>query len=345
MFRNVTPAGNTEENMIRATAPTRIDLAGGTLDIWPACQLLTKPARTVNVALNRRAAAIVAPREDGHVRLSSEDRGFQVEYAATVPDHAKFPLASRLVEALAPGRGLDLRVRSGVPPQSGLGGSSALAVAIGGALAEFATAPMEAGSFLHFIQNLETRLLGLPTGYQDYYPAIYGGVQSLTATLHGTRRDSLPDAAPWLGEALLLADTRLEHESGMNNWEVLRAFLDGDRDVRAAMNRINECAYAMDRALREGSLKEAAKALDAEWQARRTLAPVVSNERIEAIVAAAKGAGALAAKVCGAGGGGCIAMLARPDTHAAIGAAVADEGGAMVDFALDPDGLRLEHGQ
>jgi len=329
--------------MIRATAPTRIDLAGGTLDIWPACHLLTRPACTVNVALDRRARADVTARDDGHVRLLGEDRGLEARFPATVPDHDTFPLASRLVEVLAPGRGVEVRVRSDVPPQSGLGGSSALAVAIGGALADFAGTPMEAAAFQRFIQNLETRLLGVPTGYQDYFPAIYGGVQTLTATLHGTHREAHAGAEGWLGETLRLADTRLEHESGMNNWEVLRAFLDGDRHVRGAMNRINECAYAMDRALREGSLARAAEALDAEWAARRTLAPVVSNERIEAIIAAAKGAGALAAKVCGAGGGGCVAMFVEPSRHGAVDRAVADEGGAMVPFRIDPEGLRVEH--
>ena len=63
--------------MVRATAPTRIDLAGGTLDIWPVCHLLTRPACTVNVALDRRAIAEVGARDDGHVRLLSVDRGME----------------------------------------------------------------------------------------------------------------------------------------------------------------------------------------------------------------------------------------------------------------------------
>ncbi|MHC4940584.1 MAG: GHMP family kinase ATP-binding protein [Planctomycetota bacterium] len=328
--------------MIRATAPTRIDLAGGTIDIWPACQLLTRPAKTVNVALDRRAAATVAANDRGYVRLVSLDRGVEAEFPATVPDHSLFPLASWLIEEIAPDIGLELTVRSDVPRQSGLGGSSALAVAISCALTQHVHGSVDAEDILTFVQNLETRLLGLPTGYQDYYPAIYGGVQSLTATLRGVKRRSLPDAAEFLSRYLLLADTRMEHHSGMNNWEVLRAFLEGDKAVRAAMNRINESAYAIERAIREQDLNATAAALDEEWQARRTLAPVVSNERIEALMDAARGAGALAAKVCGAGGGGCIAMLAEPGHHAAIGAAIEAERGAIVAFGIDPEGLRVE---
>ncbi|MHC4409795.1 MAG: GHMP family kinase ATP-binding protein [Planctomycetota bacterium] len=327
--------------MIRASAPTRIDLAGGTIDIWPACHLLTHPARTVNVALDRRAEATVAASPDGYVRLISLDRDIEAEFPAKVPDHALFPLASRLIEAILPDIGLELRVRSNVPRQSGLGGSSALAVAIGGALTQYAHGTVDADHFLRFVQNMETRLLGLPTGYQDYYPAIYGGVQSLTATMNGVRRRTIPEADEFLGRYLLLADTRMEHQSGMNNWEVLRAFLDGDKAVRGAMNRINECAYAMEKAIRAADLDATAEALEEEWQARRTLAPVVSNERVEALIAAARGAGARAANVCGAGGGGCIALMAEPEQHEAIGFAIEAEGGAMVDFGIDPEGLKF----
>ncbi|MEM8884407.1 MAG: hypothetical protein AAGD14_10075 [Planctomycetota bacterium] len=327
--------------MLRATAPTRVDLAGGTLDIWPICHLLHKPGCTVNVALNRRAVVEIEGRRDDKVLLRSMDREINVIYPADAPEHDELPLASRLVEAIAPRQPMTLRVRSTVPKQSGLGGSSAIAVAVGGALTAWTGEQIDAAPFLEFVQTVETRLLGVPTGYQDYYPAVYGGVQTLTATLHGVRRAAHPATHAMLDQTMLLVDTQLEHESGMNNWEVVRRFLDGDEHVRACMNRINNCAYAMDEALQDGNVDRAARALRAEWEARRQLAPVVSNERVEALLAAAETAGALAGKVCGAGGGGCIVLLAHPEKHVAIEGAVTEAGGAIVDFAVDPQGLEV----
>jgi D-glycero-alpha-D-manno-heptose-7-phosphate kinase len=327
--------------MLIATAPTRIDLAGGTIDIWPIGHLLARPGCTVNVAINRRARVEVEARDDGEVRLVSVDRGTNTSYPSDRPDHTVFPLASQLVQAIAPGRALELRVESTVPGGSGLGGSSALAVAIGSALARFAGYTWPAEQFLRVIQNVETRLLDGPTGYQDYYPPLFGGVQSLTAMPSGVERRTIAAAPEMLKDHLLLVDTQLEHHSGMNNWEVVRAFLDGDRSVRTAMNRINECAVAMEDALDNQDLAAAASALDGEWQARRTLAPVVSNERIEALMAAARDSGALAGKVCGAGGGGCIAFLVDPAQQDAVHAALVSEGGAMVEFAIDSEGVQL----
>jgi len=330
--------------MFKTFAPTRIDLAGGTVDIWPICHLLERPGKTVNLALDLAAQATFEAREDGHVTITSEDLDEVVRYVVGRPPTNRLPLATGLIEALVPDRSLAVTLKSNVPPQSGLGGSSALTVALGGTLFRAAGRTLEGADFLRYVQNFETRLLGLPTGYQDYFPGIYGGAQALTATFDGIERASYPESIPFLERHLMLVDTRLDHQSGMNNWEVVRAFLDGDRDVRASLNRINQCAHRMEAALANQDLEAAARALDDEWQARRTLAPVVSNERIEALVAAAKGAGALAGKVCGAGGGGCIVFFAEPAQHAAIDAAIESEGGARVPFGIAAEGLRLEDG-
>jgi len=327
-----------------ASAPTRVDLAGGTLDLWPLCHLLEAPALTVNVALALRAEATVTARDDGIVEIRSVDLGQIVQCDVDRLKHDRLGLATRLVEALAPNRSLTVTLRSGVPRQSGLGGSSALSVALGAALLRFCGREVDAEHYLRFIQNFETRLLGLPTGYQDYYPPLFGGAMALEATFDGVVRHALDGGPAFLREHLLLADTRLDHESGMNNWEVLRGFLDGEFEVRASLNRINQCAYRMRDAVEACDLPAAARALDDEWTARRTLAPIVSNERIDALIAAAKAAGALAGKVCGAGGGGCIVFFVPPGTRADVTAAIEAEEGAVLEFEPALEGLSVQDG-
>jgi len=71
------------------------------------------------------------------------------------------------------------RTNTGAPRGSGLGGSSALAVAIVRALSEFAGAPVEGEELIALVRDLETRLLGIPAGIQDYYPPVYGGLGAL----------------------------------------------------------------------------------------------------------------------------------------------------------------------
>lgn len=295
--------------MITATAPARVDLAGGTLDIWPLCHLLERPGLTVNCAIDRRARAEVAARDDGLVVVESVDRAERVSLPAHALRHDRLGIGTRLAEALAPGRALDIRLESRVPPGSGLGGSSALSVALATALAAFTGERFAREALRELVQTVETRLLGVPTGYQDYYPALAGGVNAIEATGRGIAVTPILGAAEFLARHLVLVDTGIEHASGMNNWEVVRRFLDGDAATRRNLNRVNECSYAMRDALAARDLAATVGALDAEWNARRALAPVVSNARIEQCIADARRNGALAAKICGAGGGGCLALL------------------------------------
>jgi len=324
--------------MIRSSAPTRIDLAGGTIDVSPICHALKRPAVTVNLAIGRRAEVEVEETGDGFVQVVSTDRKEHVRLPAAELRHDRLGLATRLIEWFGAGAGLSVRMRSTAPPRSGLGGSSALAVALGGALAALRQAPFAPD----VARNVETAHLQVPTGYQDYYPAWHGGVLALTATAGGIEVEQLAGAGDFLGRHLMVADTRIEHSSGLNNWEVVKRFCDGDADVRRTLDGINACAARLRAAVRERDLDGLAAALNDEWSERRRLAPVVTNEKIEAIIDAARHAGARAAKICGAGGGGCLVLLVDEAGDPAVAAAIAAAGGAVIDVSPDADGLRVD---
>lgn len=324
--------------MIRSSAPTRIDLAGGTIDVSPLCHALERPAVTVNLAISLRARVEVTRTGDGFVEVVSTDRGERVHLPATALRHDRLGLATRLIEWFGPAQGISVQTTSTVPPRSGLGGSSALAVALAGALAALHDVPFSPG----VARNVETAHLKVPTGYQDYFPAWYGGVLALTAAPGGIEVTRLSGAEDFLARHLMLADTRIEHSSGMNNWEIVRRFCDGDAAVARSLNAINACATRMRAAVAAADLDGVAAALNDEWSERRRLAPVVTNEKIETIVDAARRAGARAAKICGAGGGGCLVLLVEEAGDPAVAAAVEAAGGAVVDVAPCSDGLRVD---
>jgi len=316
--------------MISASAPTRIDLAGGTLDIWPLCHLLGRPATTVNLAIDLRAHVSVEERGDGTLEIVSEDKDEAVQLPVDALEHDQLGLATRLVEWFGPGDGLTIRLKSMVPPQSGLGGSSALFIALAGALGKLRDKAWERAT----IQNIETTVLDAPTGYQDYYPPLLGGANRLVARADGVHAERIEGGVAFLGKHLALFDTCIEHHSGLTNWEVVRRFLDGDRDVRGALTEIAAVAERMADAVATQDLAELAQALDDEWRLRRRLSPFVTNERIDALIGEAEKAGALAAKVCGAGGGGCVVFVVEDAEKFELAA-------ARVAFAPDPEGLRV----
>ncbi len=331
--------------MIEAAAPARIDLAGGTLDLWPL-HVLHPGSSTVNLAIDRFAGCRVR-RGDGGLRVSSRDRGFEkrVDSAADLLADVRTALVGSLLEALEVRETLDIEFWSGVPFGSGLGGSSALTVALLGALEGVGSRNLAGVDRVDFVRDVETRVLGKPAGVQDYYPPLEGGVHVITFRAGRTTSRRIPaDTDAW-GRHLTLFDSGLSHSSGMNNWQILRARLEGDRAVAEGLEGVRRAAEAMSEAIQRADFPRMGEALGQEWQARRRLAPVVSTPLIDRAIAAAVHAGAWGGKACGAGGGGCVVFLSPPDRTAAVRTALQDLGdGSLVAVRVVEEGLRVEAG-
>lgn len=330
--------------VVEASAPARIDLAGGTLDLWPL-HALHRGSVTVNLAIDRRASCRVRRGGEG-IRLVAADRGVDVtvKTAGELLADPRSALVGALVEELSPEGGVEIEFRSGVPFGSGLGGSSALAVATAAALARVTGKSLNGAGGVEFVRDVETRVLGKPAGVQDYYPAFGGGLHCLwfeTGRTVPERRDV--DREIW-ERHLTLFDTGASHSSGMNNWEVFRRRLEGDEAVARSLDDVAHAARRMAAAVAAGDFPAMGAALRDEWAARRKLAPVVSSPVIERAVAAAVGAGAWGGKACGAGGGGCVVFLSPAERTAAVRASLGRLGeGSVLDVRAESRGLEISY--
>ncbi len=330
---------------IEASAPGRIDLAGGTLDLWPL-HVLHPGSITINLAIDLRARCRVRVGENGF-RVTAPDLGY--ERVAAVPRSLladpRGALAGALLEALGIAEPREVELSSEVPYSSGLGGSSALTVAMAAALAASARREFAGPARVDFVRDVETRVLGKPAGVQDYYPPLSGGLHCLRfgpGRVEVDRRDVEP--ATWLRH-LTLFDTGAAHSSGMNNWEIYRARLEGDLEVAGRLEEIRAAASEMAEAAEAEDFGAMGAALKSEWQARRRLAPVVSSPGIEAAIEAALAAGAWGGKACGAGGGGCIVILSPPDKTPAVREALSRQpGGRLLPVAVENRGLVVGEG-
>ena len=330
---------------ILARAPTRIDLAGGTLDLWPI-SLLEEGARTLNVAIDLEATVRITPRGDSTIRIQSLDQGAEESYRdlLDVRTDGRLGFMARLVRQFAPPSGIDLVTDCAAPAGSGLGGSSALGIAAGAALARFRGEELPAETLLGLVQAVETQVLRVPTGVQDYYPALLGGALALHYSVRGTRAEQLPTDLARLEERLVLCFSGVSRSSGVSNWDMLKRYLDGDPVVVDGIRRVGAATRRMEAALRRTDLDEAAEALSQEWEARKTLSDRVSNPKIESQMGAAREAGALAGKVCGAGGGGCIFFLTRPGQRDEVRRALEGQGARVLPVRLRRQGLSLQIG-
>ena len=327
---------------IHASAPTRIDLAGGTLDIWPI-YLFHDGAQTLNAAISLRASCDLRTRSDRRLVIHSEDSNERVEvdHWSQLRDTHDLRLLGRLLHYFQ-AEGLELRTRSDSPVGAGIAGSSALNIAVCGALNAWSGGHRTADEIFQIAMNVEAQAIDVPTGAQDYRPAYYGGISAVELRVNGVRRVAIDVQPEDLQQRIALAYTNASRNSGINNWDVMKRHIDGDQGVQLAFARIRDIAAAMRAALERRDWPEVGRQIAAEWDNRKKLAPGVTTPEIDAMLGAARAAGAIGGKVCGAGGGGCLFCFAEPDDIPAVRKALADTGARVLDFTIEARGLAIE---
>jgi len=329
--------------MIKSTAPTRIDLAGGTLDIWPLYLQFKNPP-TLNAAINLYATVELTPRNDQRVVVESKDLRRKVEFKSieSLPERHPLSLILETLKYYRPKNGLNILTSSEAPPGSGIGGSSALNIALHGALNEFTQKGLNKKQMLKVAKNIETQVISVPTGWQDYFPPLYGGVRSVRPGFDEIDSVTLPVCLEELTQNMILCYTGNPRQSGINNWAIMKKALDGDREVTENLKKIAQIARDMDRALTAGQMKKVATLFAREWQARKALVPTISTQYMDKLISGAMQQGAQAAKACGAGGGGCIAFIVPSKKKDSVASELIRLKGRVISFRFVRRGLRVQ---
>jgi len=331
---------------ITASAPMRVDLAGGTLDVYPL-YIFEDGGLTVNAAIDIMATSTIETRHDSRIHLHSEDLGITEEYPGLEEMAAGGPLelVRRALRYYRPKTGLDITIRSDAPRGSGLGASSALLMTLSTCLNELTGRGLAREEIIDVGANIEAQVVAIPTGKQDYFPPMYGGICAIWFEIDGWRLESLAvqkALVEQLNERIIVSYTDIPHSSAVTNWAMLKGYIERQGEVVARMSDIKRIASAMRDALVDHDLDAFGRLLDAEWQLRRGLAEEVSTPSIDSMMAAARDAGALASKICGAGGGGCMITAAHPKDIPSVRAALTAAGAQILPAAITEEGIRVK---
>jgi D-glycero-alpha-D-manno-heptose-7-phosphate kinase len=328
---------------VESRAPTRVDLAGGTIDIWPL-YLFHPGAQTVNIAIRCYASCVVETRSDMRVVLISGDQRVRETYE-TLADlgraRSALKLARELILFFEPRRGITVRTHSEAPAGAGLGGSSALNIALCGALARVTGRRLSRTQILEIAKNVEAIVIRVPTGWQDYFPALYGGANAVHLERDGVKRERLPLRPANLEKRFVLCYTGQPRNSAINNWEVMKSHIDGDIKVRRNFSRIATIASQMREALLAADWRDVEELLSLDWENRKRNFKGITTPKIERMIEQARRHGARAAKVCGAGGGGCVVFLVEPGTKPEVESCLEKLGGQVIRFAVSRSGLQV----
>lgn len=228
---------------------TRVDLAGGTLDCWPLYLFLNDPV-TVNVSIDVFTRARLTPQlqslpiaqDRSTVRLITRDLNLDRSYKSLDlclrDSEPAFELIREVIRYFARDigdRGFTLETESDSPVGGGLGGSSSLCISILKAFLKWTQKALSETDLVRLASHVEARVLQKPTGTQDYFPPIEAGLCLITYGLEGPKCERIDFDQTFLGDRFTLVYTGKSHHSGINNWQVIKDYLDGDSRTREAM--------------------------------------------------------------------------------------------------------------
>jgi len=332
--------------IIESSAPTRVDLAGGTIDI-PPLFLFHEGASTVNFAVDLLARCRIETRDDDVIVLESVDRGVKfktsLDKMGELKNEPRLELLSKLVYFFKPETGFNMITDSEAPAGAGLAGSSTLNIACIGALNKLVGDRYTPDRFIPIAANIECRVIKVPTGFQDYYSAQYGGAASIHFAPDGIRREPLDIDLKTLQDRTVVLYTGEPRNSGTNNWEITKRHIDGDRELFDIFEGIRDDAASLREALLENDWRGVGEILKIAFPHRKRLSPMITTPHMDDLIEVALSHGAIAAKVCGAGGGGCIAFFCEEGRKTAVEAAlIAQPGSEVLPFNISTDGLVVQ---
>lgn len=326
---------------ILVKSPTRVDLAGGTLDLWPL-YLFIQGAPTVNVAISVFTIAEITPLSGTKIILETADLNLKKEYAnlsaALADPDPKMILLQTQLRYWQPQKGFHLKTSSQSPVGGGLGGSSSLTISLMKAFSQFCQKPFkDIHEMVHIAHNIEAEILNTPTGTQDYYPAASGGLNILHYSYGGVEQDVLRIESSVFAEHFMLVHTGKAHHSGMNNFEVVKDAVAKDGETLRALRDLKAIAIKTEKAVREGRWNDLGGLFKEEFEARTRLAPEFSSPEIEKLAEVSLQNGAEAVKICGAGGGGCVLVWCPPENRERVRSACQKAGFQVMDAKpVDP---------
>lgn len=242
-----------------------------------------------------------------------------------------------------------VRLATEIPRQRGVAGSTALVVALLRAVTEWQGESLGLHALAELARAVEYESLGIQCGFVDQYLCSFGGLRHVDLRGKGVESAAGPfatveDLAPFVSELpFVLAFSGVMHSSDAVHRPIRARWLAGEREVVAAYERVAEIGIHGKTALLRGDWPALATLMNENHAIQRGLGG--SGPANEALIEAALAAGAPAAKLAGAGGGGTIVALWTEPDASPLEAALRAAGAVQLLRPAIVPGVRREDGR
>jgi mevalonate kinase len=321
-----------------ASAPAKIILLGEHFVVYG------EPA--IVMAIDKRAYARVEKRNDNRLHVRSmdlnlevffENGSFRVEQGDLKEAKMKFEPVKQAIEKVMEKHGqhvgLDIEINSTVPVGAGLGSSAAVIAATTAATGAILDVKLSKEDILRITYAAEKIVHGTPSGVDPTISTMGGTMLFQMDT--GFKPLKVKTDIP-----LIIGDTGVER-STRAQVEKVRDLVDKyPRVTEHLMKAAREIVLRAIEALKENDLETLGTMMNINHALLYGIG--VSDESLEWLANAARKAGALGAKLTGAGGGGCMIALAREEKLEQVSEAIQRSGGRPFVARKTEEGVRIE---
>lgn len=333
-----------------AQAPVRISFGGGGTDL--AAYYRRYGGIVVSTAINRYVYTIVSDGVFDSQQIISAD--YHTFYRRPLSENliqertlvwdGDLALPKTVLGYFGVKTGIDIFLASEVPPGTGLGSSGSVAVSMVAALSAWLKRPMDKGEIAEIACHIEIDRMSMPVGKQDQYAAAFGGLNVITFSADQTSVEPIhldPDTLTRLQRSVLLFYTGQARDSANILRHQWNASEQDNPQVVQRLHTIKALALDIRDALVDGDINAFGELMHHSWLNKRQLVANISNANVDEWYDVARQAGAIGGKITGAGGGGFLMLVCRPEAQPAVTEALGTRGLRRMDFAFDFTGARV----
>ena len=330
--------------MLITRAPVRISFAGGGTDL-PAYYLQHGGA-VVSTTIDKYFYVFLNVSGDDTIQITSSDYRTFYRHDSELPlmFDGDLSLPRAILHHFELQRGISMFLASEIPPGTGLGSSSTVAVAIIKAVATARGLFLSKQQIAELACHIEIEKMSEPIGKQDQYAAAFGDLNLIQFSADGVTVEPIrvsPDTRRTLEKNLMLFFTGATRAASSILSAQKKSSEQKDGRVLDALDAVKAMAFEAKASIECGDLKQFGALLDRAWQNKKRFAKGISNALIDECYDLALQNGALGGKVTGAGGGGFLMIYCEAQFQTAVTQALESKGLKRMDFRFESEGARV----
>lgn len=327
--------------MLIARAPLRISFAGGGTDLKAYYQQHGGLVVSTTIDKYVYVVANVNGSDSAQITSPNYQTFFRQRRGQPIRWDGDLSLPRAFLHHFGVDSGVSLFLASEVPPGTGLGSSSAVAVALATSLGTLCGLILSKADVAELASYVEIEKLGMPIGRQDQYAATFGGLNIIRLSADGIQVEplKLPNSVErTLERRIMLFFTHRSRSAASILRDQQEASRQEGSNTVSSLHHLKAIARSTIEALQSGDLSQFGSLLDESWQAKKQLAKGITDRKIDEWYDLALASGARGGKIAGAGGGGFLMLYCDEPAQASVTTVLEAAGLRRMDFHFERGG-------